>query len=193
MVRRDGRARLGRHSVDWERMTRWNLWSLSLSAPPPLSLSLSLPPSFLVHTYMYQLLWGSEAQLSRNPRLASGACLLSFLRPGYTHPVGSTVCHWVSLRLHNLHGLLHCIPPPTRRCGQWLQAWPTEYKVNEGKGERERKRERERERERFQMYDLNCRPEQLTNEVWDYIFFGTELPATDIPADSLRYDNVLVV
>ena len=24
--------------------------------PPPLSLSLSLPPSFLVHTYMYQLL-----------------------------------------------------------------------------------------------------------------------------------------
>ena len=58
-----------------------------------------------------------------------------------------------------------------------------------GRGREEGREEREREREREVDLKtiLTYRPEQLTNEVWDYIFFGTELPATDIPADSLRY------
>ena len=48
-----------------------------------------------------------------------------------------------------------------------------------------RERERERERERVVLIHL-CRPEQLTNEVWDYVFCGGDIPTTDIPADALR-------
>ena len=39
------------------------------------------------------------------------------------------------------------------------------------------------------MYESVYRPEQLTREVWDYIFYGGELPKTDIPVESLRYDD----
>ncbi|CAI8050221.1 Leucine--tRNA ligase, cytoplasmic, partial [Geodia barretti] len=33
---------------------------------------------------------------------------------------------------------------------------------------------------------LGIRPEQMTVAVWDYVFFGGDLPTTDIPPESLR-------
>ena len=30
------------------------------------------------------------------------------------------------------------------------------------------------------------RPESLTDEVWDYIFYGEVMPQSDIPAEALK-------
>ncbi|CAI8050222.1 Leucine--tRNA ligase, cytoplasmic [Geodia barretti] len=35
---------------------------------------------------------------------------------------------------------------------------------------------------------LGIRPEQMTVAVWDYVFFGGDLPTTDIPPESLRFE-----
>ena len=39
---------------------------------------------------------------------------------------------------------------------------------------------------RIHFTNLSCRPEQMTREVWDYIFFGGEYPLTEIPRQSLE-------
>ena len=31
-------------------------------------------------------------------------------------------------------------------------------------------------------------PEQMTVAVWEYVFFGGDLPTTDIPPESLRFE-----
>ena len=118
-----------------------------------------------------------------------------------TDPVGPPVRDRIALRLHHLHGLLLCGLPPTGRRGRWVHprtSWdqvlyyfnyPLEQQiiiiiiflkvfllaVN--------------------LFLRLCasiiifihrRPEQMTREVWDYVFFGGELPKTDIPVSALK-------
>ena len=36
------------------------------------------------------------------------------------------------------------------------------------------------------VYSILCSPEQMTVPVWDYVFYGGDLPQTDISPDALR-------
>lgn len=80
-------------------------------------------------TLLLKLFWRSAAQFWGNFRLASRACLFTFLWSWYQNSLGQAICHWISIRFDHIHGILHSGLSPSRRCYWWLQTRASRHKV----------------------------------------------------------------